>query len=39
MKPDERQERHRQLFEAVRANDIQAWRRRCLAALDGAAPP
>jgi trehalose 6-phosphate synthase len=32
---EERQERHRQLLEAVRANDIQAWRRRCLAALEG----
>ena len=35
---EERQERHRQLLEAVRANDIQAWRRRCLAALAGEAP-
>jgi trehalose 6-phosphate synthase len=33
----ERQERHRQLLDAVRANDIQAWRRRCLAALEGEA--
>jgi trehalose 6-phosphate synthase len=31
----ERQERHRQLLAAVRANDINAWRRRCLAALEG----
>jgi trehalose 6-phosphate synthase len=36
MKPAERQERHRQLLEAVRSNDIQAWRRRCVAALEGA---
>jgi trehalose 6-phosphate synthase len=34
----ERQERHRQLLDSVRANDIQAWRRRCLAALAGEAP-
>ena len=31
---DERQERHRQQLEAIRRNDIEAWRRRCLAALD-----
>jgi trehalose 6-phosphate synthase len=31
----ERQERHRQLLAAVRANDVHAWRRRCLAALEG----
>ena len=31
---DERQERHRQQLEAIRRNDIQAWRRCCLAALD-----
>ena len=35
MKPAERQERHGQLLEAVRANDIQAWRKRCVAALEG----
>lgn len=29
----ERRERHAQLMESVRANDIHAWRRRCLAAL------
>ena len=34
----ERRERHRQLLDSVRANDIQAWRRRCLAALAGEAP-
>ena len=39
MKQSERQERHRQLMDAVRANDIQAWRKRCLAALEGAAVP
>jgi trehalose 6-phosphate synthase len=30
----ERQERHRQQLDAIRHNDIQAWRRRCLAALE-----
>lgn len=39
MKQSERQERHRQLLDAVRANDIQTWRKRCLAALEGAAVP
>jgi len=39
MKQAERQERHRQLLDAVRSNDIQAWRKRCVAALEGAAPP
>ena len=39
MKQSERQERHRQLMDAVRANDIQSWRKRCLAALEGAAVP
>lgn len=34
----ERRERHRQLYDSVAANDIQAWRRRCLATLDGEAP-
>ena len=33
----ERQERHGRLLESVRSNDIQAWRRRCLAALEGGA--
>jgi trehalose 6-phosphate synthase len=33
---EERQERHRRLLAAVRANDVAAWRRRCLAALEGA---
>jgi len=32
---EERQDRHRRLMAAIRANDIVAWRRRCLAALDG----
>jgi trehalose 6-phosphate synthase len=32
---EERQDRHRRLLAAIRANDIVAWRRRCLAALDG----
>jgi trehalose 6-phosphate synthase len=31
----ERQERHRQLLAAVRTNDVHAWRRRCLTALEG----
>jgi trehalose 6-phosphate synthase len=31
----ERQERHQRLLAAVRANDINAWRRRCLEALAG----
>ena len=35
----ERQERHRQQLEAIRQNDVQAWRRRCLAALEGEVPP
>jgi trehalose 6-phosphate synthase len=30
----ERRERHRQQLEAIRHNDIQAWRRGCLAALE-----
>ena len=30
----ERRERHQRLMAAVRANDINAWRRRCLAALE-----
>ncbi len=29
----ERQERHRRLLDSVRANDIHAWRKRCLMAL------
>ncbi|MEK0083763.1 alpha,alpha-trehalose-phosphate synthase (UDP-forming) [Benzoatithermus flavus] len=32
---EERQERHRRLLAAVRANDVAAWRRRYLAALEG----
>lgn len=32
---EERQERHRRLLAAIRANDIVAWRQRCLAALEG----
>lgn len=35
----ERQERHRRLIETIRANDIVAWRRRCLAALEAVAKP
>jgi trehalose 6-phosphate synthase len=31
---DERQDRHRQQLDAIKRNDIQAWRRCCLAALD-----
>ena len=34
---DERRERHAQQLEAIRQNDIQAWRRRGLAALAGEA--
>jgi trehalose 6-phosphate synthase len=36
---EERQDRHRRMLAAVRANDIAAWRRRCLAALEGATTP
>lgn len=32
---EERQERHRSMLAAIRANDIVAWRRRSLAALEG----
>lgn len=32
---EERQDRHRRMLAAVRTNDIVAWRRRCLAALEG----
>lgn len=35
---DERQDRHTQQLEAIRQNDIQAWRRRGLAALAGDGP-
>ena len=35
---DERRERHAQQLEAIRQNDIQAWRRRGLAALAGDVP-
>lgn len=31
----ERQDRHRRLMASIRANDIAAWRRRCLEALTG----
>lgn len=31
----ERRERHQQMLASVRANDINAWRRRCLSALEG----
>jgi trehalose 6-phosphate synthase len=36
---EERQDRHRRMLAAVRTNDIVAWRRRCLAALEGADEP
>ena len=36
---DERRERHASQLAAIRQNDIQAWRRRCLAALAGVDVP
>jgi trehalose 6-phosphate synthase len=38
MPPKERRERRARMMEAIRANDIVAWRRRFLEALEGEAP-
>ncbi len=35
----ERQDRHQRQLEAIKRNDIQAWRRRCLAALEAEPHP
>ena len=35
----ERRERHERLMEAIKRNDIQAWRRRCLAAVEAEPHP
>jgi trehalose 6-phosphate synthase len=39
MSQEERVDRQKSLFAAVRRNDITAWRRRCLASLQGARAP